>query len=148
MDHKFCLYLTIFQIHWNIFLKLVKSFQADPNQASFALQGVDDYPITKVKFNGSCLGQDSISFIHENIVNLYIFHKLDTWSRDLNTDFILGNCFFGDAKLAKNADPYKCGYSDCGVGFDVHSKLSWSEKSCDKKVIVFLCMLAMKRKIS
>ena len=107
------------------FFKTSKIFSSRSKSGnSFALQGVDDYPITKVKFNGSCLRQDSISFIHENIVNLYIFHKLDTWSRDLNTDFILGNCFFGDAKLAKNADSYKCGYSDCGVGFDVHSKFS------------------------
>ena len=25
-------------------------------------------------------------------VNLYISHKLDTWSRDLSTDFTLGSC--------------------------------------------------------
>ena len=29
-----------------------------------------------------------MSFIHRNVVNLYIFYKLDAW---LNADFTLGN---------------------------------------------------------
>ena len=31
----------------------------------------------------------------------------DTWSKDLNTDFTLGNCLFEAMKLTKNADPDK-----------------------------------------
>ena len=34
-------------------------------------------------------------------VNLYITYELDTWSRDLNPDFALGNCLFGVVKLTK-----------------------------------------------
>ena len=41
------------------------------------------------------LRKDSISFIHKTVVNLYIVHELDTWSRDLNTGFTLGDCLFG-----------------------------------------------------
>ena len=60
-----------------------------------------------VYFKGICLKQKRVSFLHKNIVNLYLSHKLDTWSKDLNTDFTLGNCLFGAVKLTKNADPDK-----------------------------------------
>ena len=51
-----------------------------------------------------------MSFLQKHVVNLYITYKLDKRSRDL----ALGNCLFAAAKLTKNADPDKCGYS----GFD------------------------------
>ena len=47
-----------------------------------------------VYFKRICLKQKSVSFLHKNIVNFYISYKLDTWSKDLNTDFTLGNCLF------------------------------------------------------
>ena len=54
------------------------------------------------------------------MVNLYIFYTLDTCSKDLNTDFTLGNCWLGAVKLIKNAVPYwHIGY---GKGLDVHSQ--------------------------
>ena len=56
-------------------------------------------------------------FIHENVVNLYIFYKLDTWSKDLNIDFRLGNCSFGAAKLTKYADLDKYNYIGNDIGF-------------------------------
>ena len=46
-------------------------------------------------------------FLHKNEVNLYISYELDTWPRDLNTDFILDNCLFGAVKVTKNNDPDK-----------------------------------------
>ena len=36
------------------------------------------------KFKGTFLKQNSVSFLHENIVNLYVTYKPDTWSKDLN----------------------------------------------------------------
>ena len=69
-----------------------------------------------------CLKQDTLSFIHENIVNLYISYKLDIWSRDLNTAFTLANCLFGTVKLTKNNYPDKNEYSYFGIGID--AKLS------------------------
>ena len=42
-----------------------------------------------------------MSFIHGNVLNLYISYKLDTWSKDLKTDFMLG------------------------IGFDSGSQFSW-----------------------
>ena len=36
------------------------------------------HPLSKVKFNGNCIKLDSVSFLHNNVVNLYITYKLDT----------------------------------------------------------------------
>ena len=57
-----------------------------------------------------------MSLLHKNVINLYIIYKLDTWSRNSNTDFTLDNCLFGAVKLTKNADPDKYGYSGYGIG--------------------------------
>ena len=34
--------------------------------------------------------------------NFLIVFKLDTWSRDLKSDFTLNDCLFGGVKLAKS----------------------------------------------
>ena len=34
---------------------------------------------------------------------MFIICELETWSKDLNTDFTLGDCLLGAVKLAKNA---------------------------------------------
>ena len=64
----------------------------------------------ELKFKGMCLKQNSVSFLHKNIVNLCINYRLYAWSKDLNTDFTLGNCLFGTVKLTRNADPDKYKY--------------------------------------
>ena len=57
--------------------------------------------------------------------------------RDLDTDFTLGNCLFGSAKLTKNADPdkYKC--SGYGVEFYSSSAFLLPDGSFGKNVIIF-----------
>ena len=77
--------------------------------------------ISRVKFKGIFLKQDSVSFLHKKVVNSYISYTLDTWSKDLNTNFTLGNCLLGAIKLTKNADLDK--YSGYGIGFDFCSKV-------------------------
>ena len=64
-------------------------------------------------------------------------HTLDTWSKDLNTDFRLGNCLFGAVKLTKNTDPDKWKYSGYGIGFDSRSEFLWSDRSYGENVIIF-----------
>ena len=76
-------------------------------------------------------------FFYKDIVNLYITYKLDTWSKDLNTDFALGNFLFGAVKLTKNADPHKCKCSDHGIGFDFRSEFSQTDSSVGKNVFIF-----------
>ena len=78
-----------------------------------------------------------VSFLHKNVVHLYISYKLDTWSRDLNTDFTLGNCLFRVAKLTKNADPDKYRYSGYGIGLNSCLQFSHSDGSWGKNVIIF-----------
>ena len=56
--------------------------------------------------------------------DLYISYELDTWWKDLNTDFTVGNCLFGAVKLSKNADLDKYKYSRYGIGFNSWSKFS------------------------
>ena len=73
--------------------------------------------------------------ILKKVVHLYIIYKLNTWSRDLNTDFTLHNCFFGAVKLTKNADLDKYGYSGYDIEFDGRSQFSWSNGICGKKLL-------------
>ena len=52
------------------------------------------------------------------MVNFFIVYELNSWPRDLNTDFTLASCLFGGFKLAKNSDPDKYSYSGYRIGFD------------------------------
>ena len=64
----------------------------------------------RVEFKGSCLKQNKVTFTPRNLVTLSIVYELDTWSRDLNTDFTLTDCLFGTVKLTKNANSDKYSY--------------------------------------
>ena len=66
---------------------------------------VDHRLLPDINFNGHCL-INNIS-IPKKVINLYISYKLNPQFRNLNTNFILGNCLFGSVKLTKNADLYK-----------------------------------------
>ena len=66
---------------------------------SFVLKWIKGYQLPKIKFNGNCLKQDSVSFFHKNVINSYINYELETCSRDLSKDFTLGNCLFGAVRL-------------------------------------------------
>ena len=57
--------------------------------------------------------------------------------QDLNTDFTLKDCLFGDLKVTKYADPDKYKYSSYDKGFDSHSELSLPDGSMGKNVIIF-----------
>ena len=105
-------------------IESLKSIRMSPEsiKITFSPELIDRFTrFFRMKFKGICLKQDSASFLHKNIVNLYITYKLDTWSKDLNTDFTLGDSLFGAVKLTKNADPGKCKYSSYGIRFDSHS---------------------------
>ena len=65
----------------------------------------------------------------KKVINLYISYRLGPQLRDLNTDFTLGNCLFGSAKLTNNADLDKYKYSSYGIGFDSRSEFSLPEFS-------------------
>ena len=91
---------------------------------SFSKTAMMNNPRTRVEFKGSCLKQDKVAFTPKNVVNSFTFYELDTWSRDLNADFILKDCFFGAVKLIANPDADKYSYSGYGIRFDSRSLFS------------------------
>ena len=56
---------------------------------------------TRVKFAGSCLKQDKITFTHEKIVNIYIIYEIHLWNFVKSSDPTLGNSLFGAVSLVK-----------------------------------------------
>ena len=79
----------------------------------------------RLEFKASCLKQeDTTAYTPNNVVSLYTVYELDMWSEDLNANFTLQDCLFGNVRVTKNADPNKYLYSGCGVGFDFHSLIS------------------------
>ena len=94
-----------------------------------------------VTFKGIYLKQDNVSFLHKNIVSLYIFYELDIWSKSLNTDFTLGNSLFGAMKLNKNVDPNKYRNIGYGIGFDSRPEFSWTDGSMGKMLFSVNCIV-------
>ena len=99
---------------------------------------------TKVKFNGSCLKQNSITFNHGEVVNIYIVYEI---SKSINiSDYpTLGNWLFGAVTLTKNADIDK--YSGYGIGFDRHGSFSSPGIGLGRNVIIFGVDMSLSTKI-
>ena len=58
---------------------------------------------TKVEFNGNCLKQDSVTFNHKKVVNIYIVYEISK-NFNINDYPTLENCLFGAVTLTKNVD--------------------------------------------
>ena len=69
----------------------------------------------ELKFKEMCLKQNRIPSLYKLLVTLYITYKVDTWSKDLNTNFTLGNCLLVVGKLIENADPDKYKYNSYNI---------------------------------
>ena len=54
-----------------------------------------------VKFTGSCLKQDKITYTYGKIVNIYIIYERNLWNYRYSDNPTLGNCLFGAVKLVK-----------------------------------------------
>ena len=72
----------------------------------------------RVRFSGSCLKQDKVTYTHGKVVNIYIVNELNKNDKTSSNDPTLENCFFGGVSMTKhgNIDRYK--YSGYGIGFD------------------------------
>ena len=70
---------------------------------------------TRVRFSGSCLKQDKITYTHEKIVNIYIVYEINK-NDNTSSDPTLENSSFGAVSFTKNAniDGYK--HSGYGIG--------------------------------
>ena len=91
---------------------------------------------TRVKFIGSCLEQNKITYIHKNVVNIYIVYELGAFSSHDN-DPTLKNSLFGAVTLDKNADIDKYQYSGYGIRFDRKSSFSFLSGRFGQNVIIF-----------
>ena len=101
---------------------------------------------TRVEFNGSCLKQDSVTFNHGKVVNIYIVYEI---SKSINiSDYpTLENCLFGAVSLTKNADIDKYKYSGYGIGFDRHGSFSSPGIGLGRSVIIFGADMSLSMKI-
>ena len=90
----------------------------------------------RVKFTGSCLKQDKVTYTHEKIANIYIVLKLGASSSHIS-DSTIKNCLFGVVTLTKNADIEKYGYSGYGIGFDRRSSFSFPSGGFGQNVLIF-----------
>ena len=72
----------------------------------------------RVKFSGSCLKQDKVTYTHRKIVNIYIVYEINKKDNTIISDPTLENCLFGAVTLTKHANIDKYGYSGYGIGFD------------------------------
>ena len=77
----------------------------------------------RVKFNGSCLKQDKITYTHGRTVNIHIVYEIDK-NYNISSYPTLENCLFGAVSLTKNNDIDKYKYSGYGIGFDKKGKFS------------------------
>ena len=87
----------------------------------------------RVKFNGSLLKQDKVTYSHGKIVNIFIVYELSK-NDNISTYLTLENCLFGAVSLTKNAyiDKYK--YSGYGIGFDRHGEFSFGTRGFGRAV--------------
>ena len=60
---------------------------------------------TRVKFDGSYLKRDKVTFTHKQVLNIYIVYEVNLWPLNVSENFALRNSLFGAVKLIKYADP-------------------------------------------
>ena len=100
-----------------------------------------DYYGTKTRVDleklfGSCLKQDSVTFHHGKVVNIYIVYEIRE-SINISYYLTLENCFFGADTLTKNADIDKYKYSAYEIGFDWHGGFSSRGIGLGSNLIIF-----------
>ena len=89
----------------------------------------------KLKFNGSCLVQDQITYTPLAIVNIYIVYEIAK-KNNISDYPTLENCLLGSVKLTKNPDTDKHKYSGYGIRFDRKGAFSFGN-GFGQKVIIF-----------
>ena len=77
----------------------------------------------RVKFNGSCLKQDKITYAHKTIVNIYIVYEINK-NYNIGSYPTLENCLFGAVSLTKHPDLDEHKYFGYGIEFDRKEKFS------------------------
>ena len=92
---------------------------------------------TRVKFSGSCLKQDKVTYTHGKIVNIYIVYEINKKDNTIIGDLTSKNYLFGAVTLTKNADIDKSEYSGYGIGFDRKGEFSFPGGGYGQNVFIF-----------
>ena len=71
----------------------------------------------RVRFNGSCLRQDKLTYTHGKIVNIYIVYVINK-NYKMSSYPTLENCSFGAVSETKSNDIDGYKYSGYGIGID------------------------------
>ena len=79
-----------------------------PSTSNNSLNPFLDYVNSKirVKFNGSCLKQDKVTYGHETIVDIYIVYEINK-NYNISNYTTLENCLFEAVSLNADIDQYK-----------------------------------------
>ena len=72
----------------------------------------------RVRFSGSCLKENAITYNHGKSVNIYIVYEINKTDSTISSDPTLKNCLFCAVNLTKNVNIDKYGYSGYEIGFD------------------------------
>ena len=91
----------------------------------------------RVKFSGSCLKQDKVTYTHGKIVNIYIVYEINKKENTVISDPTFKNCLFGAVTLTKHVNIDKYGYSSYGIGFHRKVSFSFSSGGYGQNVIIF-----------
>ena len=86
----------------------------------------------KLKFVGSFLKQDKITYNHGKIVNIYTVYRLGS---SITSDITLENCLSGDVKIKKVLKINTC--SGYGIAFVSGGSFSHTSGGYGKNVIIF-----------
>ena len=90
----------------------------------------------RVKFSGSCLKQDNVTYTYGKIVNIYIVYEINKKDNTVISNPTLENCLFDAVTLTKNADIDKYGYSGYGIGFDRKGSFSFPSSGYGQNLII------------
>ena len=109
-----------------------------PATSDTSLSPLVDYFGNKIrlKFNGSCLKQNKLTYTQRTIVNIYTVYEMGA-SSSFNDHPKLKNSLFGAVKLTKNTDFDKNRYSGYGIGFDRKGIFSFPGGRFGQNAIMF-----------
>ena len=91
---------------------------------------------TRVRFSGSCLKHNKITYTDMKIVKLYMVYEINK-NDNTNSHLTLENLLFAVVNLTKNADTDKYKHSGYRIGHDRHGFFSHPSGGTGRNVIIF-----------
>ena len=106
-----------------LFDEIIKPSSTSENSVAPALSYLGKK--IRVKFDGSCIKHDKITFIHRKTLTIYIVYETNLQNYVDSSDPSLGNFLFGAIKSVKSSyiDKYK--FSGYGIGFHMKGTFSF-----------------------